>query len=104
MSRELIGALKRCALAACVALSGCATPLVDDQTEAIAGMPAPSTSNAEIASAIQDLIKTYPVCSPLRALRLVGRSAINFDPDASGARSGHLVVTFTHTADERCAG
>lgn len=82
MSRALIGALKRCALVACVALSGCATPLVDDQTEAIAVMPAPSTSIAEIASAIQDLIKTYPVCSPLRALRLVGRSAINFDPDA----------------------
>jgi hypothetical protein len=79
MSQMLIGNLKSCVLATYVALSGCATPLVDDDTELITVMPAPSTSSAEIASAIQDLIKTYPVCARLRALRLVGRPAVDFD-------------------------
>jgi hypothetical protein len=79
----LIGSLKSCVFAACVAFSGYATALVDDETELIAVMPAPSTSSEEIASAIQDLIKTYPVCSRLRALRLVGKPAMNFDPSAA---------------------
>jgi hypothetical protein len=82
MSQMLIGTLKSCVFAACIALSGCAMPLVDDETEFAAVMPAPSTSSAEIASAIQDLIKTYPVCSRLRALRLVGRPAAKLDPHA----------------------
>ncbi|GFE84923.1 hypothetical protein GCM10011487_69230 [Steroidobacter agaridevorans] len=81
-----IGSLKRCVFAACVALAGCTTPLVDDGTDFIAVTPAPSTTRAEIASAIQDLIKTYPVCYPLRALRLVGQRAANFDPNAGKVR------------------
>jgi hypothetical protein len=86
MSQMPIGRLKSCVFAACIVLAGSATALGADETEFIVGMPAPSTSRAEIASAIQDLIKTYPVCSRLRALRLVGQPALNFDPNAAKVR------------------
>jgi hypothetical protein len=90
----LIGHLKSCVVAACLALAGCSAPLVTDKTEFTAVMPSPSTSSAEIASAIQELIKTYPVCSRLPALRLVGRPAVNFDP-----RSGKVPLEGDAEAD-----
>lgn len=82
-----IGSLKSCILAACVALAACTAPLIDDATEMSVLMPGPSTSSEEIASAIRDLIKTYPVCRRLHALRLVGR-AVNFDRARGAAIEG----------------
>jgi hypothetical protein len=75
----LIGSLKSCVLAACVALYGCATP-IDDVTEFAVVIPSRSTSNSEVSSAIQELIRTYPVCPIVRPLRLVGLPSVNLDP------------------------
>jgi hypothetical protein len=84
MPQTLILNLKICVLAACVALSGCATAL-SDETELAVVMPSRSTSASEVTSAIQELIKTYPVCVIVRPLRLVGRPSVDFDR-AEGAR------------------
>jgi hypothetical protein len=80
-----INHLQSCIFVACLALSGCATP-IDDQTDLVVAMPARSTSNAEVASAVQELIKTYPVCVTVRPLRLIGRPAVNFNAPGSPAR------------------
>jgi hypothetical protein len=74
----LIGSLKRCVFAACVALWGCAGP-IRDETDFAVVMPSRSTSNSEITNAIQELIKTYPVCVSLRPLRMVGRPGVSFE-------------------------
>jgi hypothetical protein len=71
------GSLKRCVLAGCVALSSCAMP-IDDATDLAVVMPSRSTSSAEIAGAIQELIKTDPICARIPGLRLVGRP-VDFD-------------------------
>lgn len=48
-------------------------------------IPARSTSDSEIATAIQELISTYPLCAAVPSLRLVGKE-VDFDPTSKEAR------------------
>jgi hypothetical protein len=79
-----IHSLKSCVFAACVALGGCATP-ISDETDFAVVTPSRSTSISEVTSAIQELIRTYPVCTIVPPLKLVGRPAVDFER-AEGAR------------------
>jgi len=78
--RYIIGTLRACVVFAAVACGGgCATP-VDDETKIIVVPPSPSTKEAEITAAIQDLISTYPVSIFERLFRNVDVRPVNLDP------------------------
>jgi hypothetical protein len=66
-------------IAAAACNSSCATR-VDGDTLAMVVKPSSSTTETEIASAIQDLISTYPVCVRVPLFRTVDVGPVNLDP------------------------